>query len=166
MKILVLSDSHASLSFMRLCIQTIKPNHVIHLGDHYDDGQAMAEENPRILFHQVTGNCDRYRCCTGAPDVMCYPIDGVNFFMTHGHKHFVKSGIYGLVADARKHNAHIALYGHTHRADCHREEDGLWVMNPGTCGSYGGSVGLIETENKKISACRILTQTEISQWDE
>lgn len=161
MKILVLSDSHASLTFMRQAIEKCKPNQVIHLGDHYDDGKTIAEQYPHILFHQVPGNCDRYRCQFGAPDVMYYPIDGVMFFMTHGHRHFVKSNIYGLIADARKHNAQIALYGHTHKADCHREEDGLWVLNPGTCGMGERTVGLIETENKEISACRILTQTEI-----
>ena len=50
MKVLVLSDSHAALSFMRLCIDKVKPQHVIHLGDHYDDGKAMAEEYPQIPF--------------------------------------------------------------------------------------------------------------------
>lgn len=166
MKILVLSDSHASLSFMRLCIKAVKPTHVIHLGDHYDDGKAMAQENSHILFHQVPGNCDRYRCEPWLADTMCYPIGGVKIMMTHGHKHAVKTGIWGLVTDARKQGADIVLYGHTHRADCHREDDGLWVMNPGTCGSYGGSVGLLEIEDKKISVCTILTQTEISQMRE
>lgn len=161
MRILVLSDSHASLHFMRMAIEKLKPNQVIHLGDHYDDGKAMAAAYPHILFHQVPGNCDRYRCDPWLVDTMCYPIDGVTMMMTHGHKHFVKSGIFGLVADARKRNADIVLYGHTHRADCHQEEDGLWVLNPGTCGSAGGSVGLIETAEKRISACRILTQTDI-----
>ena len=44
MKILVLSDSHAGLSFMRRCIRTVKPDALVHLGDYYDDGAAMAEE--------------------------------------------------------------------------------------------------------------------------
>ena len=61
MTLLVLSDSHSSLSFMRLCIDTIKPAVVIHLGDHYDDGLAMAEEYPHIRIYQVPGNCDKYR---------------------------------------------------------------------------------------------------------
>ena len=151
---------------MRMAIEKLKPNQVIHLGDHYDDGKAMAEEYPHILFHQVPGNCDRYRCPAWLAETMCYPIDGVNIMMTHGHKHNVKMGIWGLVADARKQKADLVLYGHTHCSDCHMEEDGLWVVNPGSCGSAGGSVALIETENKKISACRILTQTEILEISE
>lgn len=161
MKILVLSDSHAALSFMRLCIAKVKPDHVIHLGDHYQDGKAMEEENPNIRFHQVPGNCDRYRCDPWTADILCYPVAGVKLFMTHGHKHGVKTGTYRLLADARAHGAQAVLYGHTHRAECYREPDGFWVLNPGSCGSYGGSVGVIETAEEKISACYLLSQTEI-----
>lgn len=161
MKILVLSDSHASLRFMRSAISQLKPNHVIHLGDHYDDGKVLAEENPHILFHQVPGNCDRYRCELWLSDVLCYPIGGVKIFMTHGHIHAVKTDTCRLLADARMNGASLVLYGHTHRPDCYQEEDGLWVMNPGTCGSDGGSVGLVEIADEKISACRILRQTEL-----
>ena len=166
MKILVLSDSHASLYFMRLAIEKLKPQHVVHLGDHFDDGKAMAEDNPHIMFHQVPGNCDRFRCMDWQPEFLCYDIDGVRFYMTHGHKHFVKSTLVRLLADARKYQSKAVLYGHTHKADLHQEEDGLWVINPGTCGTSGGSVALIETENNEISACRILTQTEILAYNE
>lgn len=161
MKILVLSDSHSALQFMRKCISKMKPDHVVHLGDHYDDGAVMAEENPHIRFHQVPGNCDRYRCAPGTIDVLCYTIGGVRFFMTHGHKHCVKSGTERLLADARSKGAQAVLYGHTHSPECTQENDGLWVLNPGSCGSYGGSAGIIEIENEKISACRIVGQAEL-----
>ena len=162
MKILVMSDSHSGLSFMRFCIQRVKPRHVIHLGDHYDDATAMAQEYPHIRFHQVPGNCDSYRHDPWAVDVLSYPIEGVKFFMTHGHRQMVKSGTHRLVADARASKADVVLYGHTHEAECYFQDD-LWVMNPGSCRSFGGSVGVIEVDNEKISACAILTQTEISQ---
>ena len=42
MKILVLSDSHSALSFMRRAVDAIKPDAIIHLGDHYDDGETIA----------------------------------------------------------------------------------------------------------------------------
>ena len=163
MKILVLSDSHSGLSFMRRCIATVKPDTVIHLGDYYDDGAAMAEENGHIRFHQVPGNCDRYRCPMNAPQVLCYPVGGVRFFMTHGHNHQVKSGIGALVADARRANAEVVLYGHTHRADCHQEEDGLWVLNPGSCGAYGGSAGVIRIDEKTVTACYLIKQADLEE---
>ena len=43
MKLLVLSDSHSSLRFMRLCMDKVKPDGVIHLGDYYDDGEVLKE---------------------------------------------------------------------------------------------------------------------------
>ena len=48
MKILVLSDSHSAISFMRQCMDSVRPDAVIHLGDHYDDGEVLAEEYPQF----------------------------------------------------------------------------------------------------------------------
>ena len=162
MKILVLSDSHSTLSFMRRCIDSVKPDVMIHLGDHYDDGEAMAEEYPHITFHQVPGNCDKFRCNPWTAEVLCYPIGGVKFFMTHGHRHNVKTGLAHLLLDARKSGAQAVLYGHTHQKDCHREADGIYVLNPGTCGSWGGSVGMIEVENETIAACYLVEQEDLA----
>ena len=161
MKILVLSDSHSGLSFMRQCVKSVKPNAIIHLGDYYDDGQTIAEENPQIPFYQVPGNCDRYRCPPFVQEILIQRVCGVELYMTHGHIHRVKQTLSMLLRDAREAKVQAALYGHTHIADCHREDDGLWVLNPGSCGSWGGSAGLIELENNKITSCRILRQDDL-----
>lgn len=161
MKILVFSDSHAVLGIMRRFLLEVKPDAVIHLGDHYDDGEVIRRENPHIPFHQVPGNCDRYRCPVTAKTVLCYDVCGVRLFMTHGHEHHVKQTLHRLLIDARVMGAAAALYGHTHLADCRREEDGLWVLNPGSCGSWGGSAGIIEVEDGTITSCRILTVAEL-----
>ena len=163
MKILVLSDSHSGLSFMRRCIQSVKPDVMIHLGDHFDDGETMALENPHIRIHQVPGNCDKYRMMRYEPEILCYPVGGVVMYMTHGHLHNVKMDRYKLLLEARKMNAQVVLYGHTHVADCHLEEDGLWVMNPGACGSTGGSVGLIEIQDGMILGCKILHLSDLEE---
>lgn len=160
-KILVLSDSHASLRYMRDCIEKLQPDQVIHLGDHFDDGLAMAQAYPHIRFHQVPGNCDRYRCDPWQPDILCYAIGGVKLYMTHGHKHGVKTDTQRLLAAARENGAQAVLYGHTHVADCRQEPDGMWVLNPGSCGSGERSAGWIEIADEKISACRIVRQAEI-----
>lgn len=161
MRLLVCSDSHAFLSFMRYAVKIIKPNGIIHLGDHYDDGEVLAQENPMLPFQQVPGNCDRYRCPIGAPQILNCSFEGVRFYLTHGHVHHVKMGIGGLLADARRAGAQVALYGHTHRAYCNCEEDGLWVMNPGSCNTYGGSVGVVTIEAGKVTDCRILTMNDL-----
>ena len=146
---------------MRRCIRALKPDVLVHLGDLYEDGEAIAEENPHIRMHQVPGNCDRHRMVRFEPAVRCYPVCGVKMYMTHGHEHYVKPTLCRLLADARAAQAQAVLYGHTHVADCHREEDGLWVMNPGTCSTSGGSVGLIETDGQQILDCKILHQSDL-----
>ena len=161
MKVLVLSDSHSSMRFMRLCVSKVNPDVIIHLGDHFDDGEALNEEFPHIRFYQVAGNCDRYRVPPHAREILVMPIGGVRFYMTHGHIHRVKQVLSLLVRDAREAEADIALFGHTHVAYCEQEADGLWVMNPGSCGYNGGSAGLIEIEAEKITSCRILRQEDL-----
>lgn len=161
MNILVCSDSHSGLSFMRRAIGAVKPDEIIHLGDYFDDGEEIRQEYPHIRFHQVSGNCDRFRCLRPQPEILCYDVGGVRMFMTHGHRHNVKADRAALCFDARKNHAAIALYGHTHEADLHQEEDGLWVMNPGACGSFGGSVGLILTDGQKITDCKILCYDDL-----
>ena len=151
MKILVMSDSHASVQFMRHCVKTLQPSAIVHLGDHYEDGEVIKEENPQLPFVQVPGNCDRFRCPYGLPEIIQCSFGGVRFFMTHGHTHHVKMGTGALEADARRSGAQVVLYGHTHKAEC-RYEDGLWIINPGACGGWGGSVALIQTEAGQVSA--------------
>lgn len=164
MRILVVSDSHSSLSFMRRSVETIKPDCIIHLGDYYGDGQVIREENPDVLFYQVPGNCDAYRCPPDVNEVLSANLGGVWIYMTHGHRHQVKTTLVRLLKSARQCKAGAVLYGHTHIPDCHWEEDGLLVMNPGSCGYFGGSVGIIEVENGKITCSRILQQDDLEEW--
>ena len=155
MKILVLSDSHSALRFMRSCVDAVKPDAIIHLGDYYEDGTDLHEEYPMIPFYQVPGNCDRYRAPAHAGEILIQPVFGVELYMTHGHKHRVKSTLGLLTAAARVARVQAVLYGHTHVADCRRESDGLWVLNPGSSGYGGGSAGIIEVDGGKILNCRI-----------
>ncbi len=162
MKILVLSDSHAGRSFMRWCIDAVKPHAVIHLGDYYQDGEIMEEEYPSIPFYKVPGNCDLHRGWIPDPEIKVEKICGVRLYLTHGHRHYVKQGLFRLLADAREAKVQAVLYGHTHQADCHQDGE-LWVLNPGTCGVYGGSAGLLEVESGHIKTCRILRQADLEQ---
>lgn len=158
MKILVLSDSHASLYYMRHCVEVIKPQVIVHLGDHYSDGQTIHEENPQIPFYGVPGNCDRYRMYLSEPETRLETIGGVRFLLTHGHLHHVKQTLLPLIADAEAMRADAVLFGHTHQAYCRQEENGLWVLNPGSCGYGGGSAGVVEIENGKIQKCWIFRE--------
>lgn len=164
MKILVLSDSHAALSFMRRCIEQIKPDQMIHLGDYYDDGRTIGEEYPQIPLYQVPGNCDKYRCPPFVQATQLHTFGGVKLLLTHGHEYYVKQGTFRLLREARNAGVQGVLYGHTHIPNCYQEPDGLWVLNPGSCGGYGGSAGLIEVEDGKIRCCRVLSGSDLEEY--
>lgn len=151
-RILVLSDSHRGMSFMRWCVNTVKPDAIVHLGDFYDDGEELHEEFRHIPIYQVAGNCDRYYASPAARELLICKVCGVDLFMTHGHRQWVKNGTELLVHDARQAKVQAALYGHTHIPDCRKDGD-LWILNPGAAGSWGGSSGIIEVEDGKILRC-------------
>lgn len=164
MKILVFSDSHSGMHFMRRCVDAIKPQAMIHLGDYFDDGETLAELYPHIPMHQVPGNCDRYRCPPWMKPTLCYDVGGVRLYMTHGHKQGVKSSTALLVAEAHAMHAQAALYGHTHVAENYQDETGMWVMNPGSAGYGGGSAGLIETDGNTIISCRLIMPENLEEF--
>ena len=164
MRILVFSDSHRALSFMRMCIEKCKPDAIIHLGDHYADGENIHMEYPGVLLYQVPGNCDLYSAPPFAREILIQRLGGVDFYLTHGHAHRVKQSRYALLRDARACKCAAALYGHTHIPDCHQEEDGLWVLNPGAAGHTGGSAGLIEVKDKKIISCCHIRAGDLEEY--
>ena len=156
MKVLVFSDSHSSLSLMRRAVASVRPDAIIHLGDHFGDGETIAFENQHIRFYQVAGNCDAWYS-SGKPQMLCLPVCGAMFYMVHGHQQGVKHTQVKLIAEARAMGAQAALYGHTPEAHCHREDDGLWVINPGSCGGYGGTVARLTVEDGQLQDVRILS---------
>ena len=164
MRILVFSDSHSGLSYMRRCCELLKPDGIIHLGDYYDDAEVIRDENLRAKVWLVPGNCDRYRAPLNAQEILIDHIGGVRFYMTHGHKHNVKLTLLSLIRDARAANAAVVLYGHTHEAYVDELEDGLRIMNPGSCGYFGGSAGLIEVENGTVTAFRLLRECDLEEF--
>lgn len=165
MKVLVVSDSHSGLSFMRSWARVLAPQVIIHLGDYYDDAQVLAQEFPDSRMIQVPGNCDLFRGVITGPETVFATIDGVGVYLTHGHRQRVKSGTGQLMAAARTAKADVVLYGHTHREECYRTDDGIWVMNPGSCGFYGGSVGMMEIEQGRIIQCRLLHMEDMEEFE-
>lgn len=160
MKILVLSDSHSVLRFMRQCIDAVKPDAVIHLGDLVGDGETMQEEYPALRFYQVAGNCDRYRVAPDFPEILVEKLGGAKIYMTHGHLQGVKLYLDKLILDGQRSGADVILYGHTHEPDCRKLPEGQWIMNPGSAGFGGGTAGIIRINAAEI-ACSIIRQADL-----
>ncbi len=146
---------------MEQCVEKTQPDAIIHLGDFVWDGENLAAKYPGIRVIQVAGNCDRYRVAPDYPTIRVETICGVRFFCTHGHLHGVKTFTDRLVADARRYNADIALYGHTHMHEIHKEDCGIWVVNPGSAGNYGGTAALITIRDLGNFTCSIIKQGDL-----
>ena len=58
MKILVLSDSHGCMEYMRRAVQKEQPDLICHLGDCALDAMQLRQEYFQIPFLSVPGNCD------------------------------------------------------------------------------------------------------------
>ena len=137
MKVLVFSDSHRALSGMRQAIDLEQPDYVIHLGDLERDAQLLAQEYPTLAIAGVPGNCDGFPT---APLQRLVAYANMKVLMSHGHIWNVKSGYHAAIHAARQCQADVLLFGHTHIPYCEQQEDGLWVMNPGSIrdsGTYG-----------------------------
>lgn len=140
MKLLILSDSHGELDAMRLAVQQEQPNAVIHLGDHDADALELRKEFPSLHIYSLSGNCDRL-CPIGA-DTVTESFGGLRVFAAHGHQYQVKSGMLRFYMAAAEQGARLALFGHTHAPYC-EEYNGIWLMNPGACGRYAPSYGVV-----------------------
>lgn len=144
---------------MRRCIQKVKPDAVIHLGDYYSDFLDIQEEYPQLIYYAVPGNCDLHRV-SGEAEIKVPRLFGVGLYMTHGHRHGVKMSPFRLLADARAAKVQAVLYGHTHIPVCQQEEDGLWILNPGPA-TWGGGAGLITTQDGQILRCDWLSAADV-----
>ena len=145
MKVLVLSDSHRSRTGMYAAVDSIQPDHAIHLGDLMEDAEALVDAYPQLPVCFVPGNCDGW---TTKPSIKRITLGGKDILLSHGHLWQVKQGYDVAIDKARTANVDILLFGHTHQAFCRQLEDGLWVLNPG---SSRDSYGLIEITGDTVT---------------
>lgn len=141
MKAVVLSDSHGKPHNMRLALRKHPDADIcFFLGDGLKDLDKVAWMFPKVAFLTVAGNCDWYT--EGLEKEAVFVMEGRRVLYLHGHTAFVKSGIGGAIAMARRLDADVLLYGHTHEPyeGCDTQgEKPLYIMNPGSIGeSFDG----------------------------
>jgi putative phosphoesterase len=125
-KILIVSDSHG----LTKELEVLKERHrnEVDLMIHCGDSELMVDERPMDGFAAVRGNCDF--------DAR-YPIDrlevvgGKKIYVTHGHKHSVKTSLMSLHYRAREVEADIVCFGHSHILGTEMI-DGILFINPGS----------------------------------
>lgn len=152
MRAVVFSDSHGNYDVLEKIMERHKDNADIFI--HLGDGERELEliqyvyNDKKICF--VSGNCD---WGTDKPDYDIIKFGGKTIFFTHGARFGVKGDLNIAKLFARKNEADILLFGHTHIAMTDYE-DGLYIMNPGSCGrprSGGPSYGIIDITEAGIA---------------
>lgn len=134
LKILVFSDSHRFRGGMLDVIEAQSPDLVIHLGDLQSDAEEIGYAYPKLPMVSVPGNCDGW---TMEPAIRLLQLEGHKVLLSHGHLWQVKHSYARAILEAKKADADLLLFGHTHMAYC-EQVDGIWVMNPGAARrSYG-----------------------------
>ena len=160
MKILVFSDSHNDIETMEKVAVKMKPDMVLHLGDHCNDAVILGMKLGGVPVVAVRGNCDMW---SDEAEERMLDLDGCRIFMTHGHLYDVRSGYSLILEEGKKREADIILCGHTHIPRIiHRH--GICLMNPGKAGKFARgpfkpSFGIIETVNP--AACTIEKVSEV-----
>ena len=145
MRILVLSDIHGDFHSMNRAL-ALQPTAeaVIFCGDGAEQFAYMQETLTDKTVIGVRGNCD---WSSDLPPAAVAELGGKRIFVTHGHLYNVKFTMDRLVYAAREQQADILLFGHTHQAMTDHQ-DGLTIMNPGSCHGYGATCGIIDITNK------------------
>jgi uncharacterized protein len=146
-RLLVVSDSHGELVLLKKIFKKNAGSYdsVVHLGDGAGDIGRIGMETGVVYL--VSGNMDDGS--RDLPEVIgAVEMEGIRVLMTHGHHHQVKNTIEELAKEARKRNATLVLYGHTHEQDLTTIKDGTVFFNPGAV--KRGSYGVIEIDNGKI----------------
>ena len=146
MKCLVFSDSHGYSLFMRRAIAKNPDAEIIFfLGDGLSDLEDVFSLYPNKCYLAVRGNCDREVVAMGRgiPKTDRIELLGKKIVFTHGDLYGVKFGIDGLDALAKKEDADIVIFGHTHGATSAYippvDDDGkpYYIFNPGSIGMLG-----------------------------
>lgn len=126
------------------------PDVIFHLGDHVSDAEDLSYALNTVDFYRVKGNCD---FGAQAPETILTELCGKRFFLTHGHLFGVKRDLSALEAEAKRQEADIALFGHTHRPFL-ETRGGVQYMNPGA--ARDGRYGVIEFRNAN-AVCTLKT---------
>lgn len=148
MKLLIFSDSHGVVSWMKRAVQSEQPDRILHLGDVVRDAQTLARMFPEIPLEFVCGNCDWN--ASGIERERIVEAEDIRILMMHGHTRGVKTGIERAVLAAREADADVLLFGHTHQPLCEKSGP-LWILNPGTIqGIFCITYGVITIEQGRL----------------
>lgn len=127
-----MSDSHGNYRVLEdIYMRNPDAYMFIHLGDGERELDRLALSYPTLNIMHCAGNCDAASLSPHTDIVMA---GGKKLLFTHGHTYQVAYSTDRIVSMARQNGADILLFGHTH-CRLNTYEDGLYILNPGSCSS-------------------------------
>ena len=151
MRIVVTSDVHRRKNILYDIIDRHIDNAdlFVNCGDCEFDIEDIHFIYPNIRIEYVCGNCD-----WGSPLPLWKAIKfaGKKIIICHGHTFGVKHGNEMLLDAAKREQADICLFGHTHTPIVEKV-DGIYLINPGAvCNS---SYAVVDIVDGKINAYHV-----------
>lgn len=133
MRIVLMSDSHGNYAAINNIVKrNLSADIFIHLGDGEREFDEITLQYPHLKFYHVKGNCD---LASLSQSVLILPLKNSHkLIATHGHEFNVRYSLDRLKKLAKKNNADIIAFGHTH-VRYTKYENGLYVINPGSATS-------------------------------
>jgi len=140
-KLLVLSDTHGNRPFLEAVLRWARNDTfdaAFFLGDGIEDlRRAAALTGFSCEWKIVRGNND---FAVSVPEADVVDCGGHRFFLCHGHRYALYNGNDRLIAAARKAEADVVLFGHTHVPSL-ENAPGVLLINPGSIGRPRSSIG-------------------------
>lgn len=155
MRIIVLSDTHGDTKIIEKILKNNKYDYSVIAGDFQCDDFFIK----KYFDFAVKGNNDWN---SDLPDQINFEIDGVRFFLEHGHltgSYFQLDNYEFMKKQLNSRNVDIYIHGHTHVCKIFEYENGI-VLNPGSTtfprGGTNKSFAIIEIDDNKNINCQIV----------
>lgn len=150
--IIAISDTHNRLPSSAEFWEILEnADYIFHLGDGIRDIEKLKFAYPDKLVY-VYGNCDHM----SREEERTVEIEGVKFFLAHGHRYRAKSSDLDLQMKSIEEGAKCCVYGHTHTPQIEKYGD-LTVINPGSL-TYSGTYCYMSVKDGKVLA-KIVNRT-------
>ena len=144
--IIVISDTHGRRPDSEVLWEAFdNADYIFHLGDGANEIRKLKSIYRDKLIY-VYGNCD----CILSELEKTIDIEGVKFFLTHGHKYKVKTNDIFLQLRGEELGVDCCMYGHTHIPQI-SEFGKLKLINPGSL-TYSKTYCYMSVVNGKVLA--------------
>ena len=125
--IMVFSDIHYDRAVLSRLEQIMdEADYIVFCGDGINSIADYMEKYDKKMYI-VKGNCDAY----DFDRELTFEVEGVKFFVTHGDRYGVKSGLDNLSYRAEELGCKVALFGHTHQSTIQKVGD-VTLINSGS----------------------------------